>query len=319
MSVKNELTTLLNRYSKDYPSAWKLAEICREHRKGSGWADYCFLPTGAWAAIVDEFIDESSNRRIFGMTVTALATLGAWRYSQSIYDIHPELYKELISTDFTGKIPVKVLMKMPEWCVYIKTHDFCYDGITFDGFFASLQIFNKDSKPQTELLFTLKETDGCLVPISLPFEEGDDLVSSISKGFERSSDDPETVANWKEHQQIIKEITTPFINLLLYVCSDGVEYSTKERPVMPTSKKTRRYGERLYPAKGPRVWRLGQATGEALESFKERSSEIQDRKGVRPHIRRAHWHTFYAGRRDQEREVRVKWIPPTPIAMPVEE
>lgn len=104
----------------------------------------------------------------------------------------------------------------------------------------------------------------------------------------------------------------PLISLLLYVCSDGVEYRASNQPSNPAPKRTRRHGWRLFPAPHPRVWNLGDKTGEALESALS-ASKVQEgeRKAVRPHIRRAHWHTFYAGPRDaEEREVRVKWIPP---------
>ena len=35
----------------------------------------------------------------------------------------------------------------------------------------------------------------------------------------------------------------------------------------------------------------------------------------RPHIRRAHWHSFWVGKRDQPdaRSVTLKWLPPIPV------
>ena len=36
---------------------------------------------------------------------------------------------------------------------------------------------------------------------------------------------------------------------------------------------------------------------------------------MRPHYRRAHWHSFWRGPRSkpEEREITVKWIPPIPV------
>ena len=35
----------------------------------------------------------------------------------------------------------------------------------------------------------------------------------------------------------------------------------------------------------------------------------------RPHIRRAHWHSFWVGKKDQPdaRSVTLKWLPPIPV------
>ena len=38
----------------------------------------------------------------------------------------------------------------------------------------------------------------------------------------------------------------------------------------------------------------------------------------RPHIRRAHWHSFWVGKKDQPdaRSVTLKWLPPIPVNVP---
>jgi hypothetical protein len=34
---------------------------------------------------------------------------------------------------------------------------------------------------------------------------------------------------------------------------------------------------------------------------------------MRPHIRRAHWHTFRRGPRDGEQTRVIRWLPPIPV------
>lgn len=45
--------------------------------------------------------------------------------------------------------------------------------------------------------------------------------------------------------------------------------------------------------------------------LEEREAAASGRARPRPHIRRAHWHTFLAGADRMER--RLKWLPPIPV------
>ena len=55
---------------------------------------------------------------------------------------------------------------------------------------------------------------------------------------------------------------------------------------------------------------LGEEFGNAVRKYKEAvaSSSLAFKGTVRPHIRRAHWHTFLTGKGRVESE--IKWIPP---------
>lgn len=322
MKIEKKLTELLTKTTKQFPNAWAMAEALRVDGKDIAWDSFCFVPLAGWFHIVNKTSNIEENTASESVAANTLSILGAWRYSQSIYDINRELAKELIGTNFTGNIPTEVLYKIPEWCVYIKTYDYSFSGLLIEGFFAQIQNTIGVGKLQAkEIIFLLKEKDSDLtIPLSLPLGEGNNLtlIESIRLGYGRANGIDLDDNLWKERVKNLQEQVAPLLNLLLYVCSEGVEYQTVERPTMPKHKNTRRYGKRLYPAKAPRVWKLGQTTGNALSEARERSIGTE-RKGVRPHIRRAHWHTFYAGKRDQEREVRIKWIPPTPVAMPPEE
>ena len=119
---------------------------------------------------------------------------------------------------------------------------------------------------------------------------------------------------------------TQILSLLLYLCSatpdvagaDGARWNTS----MPRPTRTRRHGPRYFGSELPAVWGVGTRIGAALRSAYEREHGGDDDEAgigrhVRPHVRRAHWHTYVLGSRSdlaaQRRELR--WLPPIPIAV----
>ncbi|RMF85262.1 MAG: hypothetical protein D6736_17640, partial [Nitrospinota bacterium] len=89
-------------------------------------------------------------------------------------------------------------------------------------------------------------------------------------------------------------------------------------------------GLRFFPPDQPRVWETGWRMGAALRAAQGPASAedvtaapaaegegpvSKPRARPRPHIRRAHWHSFWRGPRQGPREVVVKWLPPIPVAV----
>jgi len=86
------------------------------------------------------------------------------------------------------------------------------------------------------------------------------------------------------------------------------------RPARPRPTKTRDSGWRYFPPENPTIWNVGSHLGAALRAAYERES--RDLGGThaspRPHIRRAHWHSYWTGpRKDPERRrLILKWLHP---------
>ena len=79
----------------------------------------------------------------------------------------------------------------------------------------------------------------------------------------------------------------------------------------PTIKRPRRRPETIFPPERPRFMPLGEEFGNLIRQYRgrEAASGHTIHGTVRPHIRRAHWHTFLMG---AGREKRIlKWLPPT--------
>jgi hypothetical protein len=124
----------------------------------------------------------------------------------------------------------------------------------------------------------------------------------------------------KGYYEAAREWLPRALSLALYLCSTAAEIAGPGRPANPTPVRTRRRGERLLPADGPRKWdvgvRLGAALRAAATAHEAQAAQRSSAEGrhVRPHVRRAHWHTYLCGSRDAPiRELR--WLPPIPVAV----
>lgn len=79
---------------------------------------------------------------------------------------------------------------------------------------------------------------------------------------------------------------------------------------VPEVVRRRRKPSTIFAPEKPRMMELGEHFGNAVRQYKEAvaSSSSAFRGTVRPHIRRAHWHTFLIGKGREGAE--VKWVPP---------
>jgi hypothetical protein len=77
----------------------------------------------------------------------------------------------------------------------------------------------------------------------------------------------------------------------------------------------------MRAANAPTVWDTGYAIGPALRAALERERTAPTADGThaspRPHIRRAHWHTYWTGphTEPERRKAALRWLPPIPVAV----
>lgn len=101
---------MLDQVGRDLPDIWaQHADWMAQARAEAPWPNWCYAPLAAAAPIFD--------RPLLAAKVTALA---AWRMTQGIYRVDPTLRDALVSTPLDGAIPFEVLLRMPEWCVYVE-------------------------------------------------------------------------------------------------------------------------------------------------------------------------------------------------------
>ena len=309
-------------YSRAYPNAWEQAEIFR-NAADADWPAWCYLPMGGWYSIicdqngVDRLTIESDLADLAPLTA-----MGAWRYTQGIYRFNSTLFDELSKTSDVGTLPADVLLRLPEWCVYVELPAGFMPGLDdLHGFFAYLE-HNMNTARQ-ELRFVLDQDGPLFSALTMHIGQW-----SVEDGVRRVKEETERLAGkevyTEEAVEGAAEIISKLLPILLYICSDEPEISGHtpgSRPHYPAYKKIKR-ALRLFPPDKPRVWRIGEEIGAAIERGRVVASGV-DRKGPRPHIRRAHWHGFWAGpikprsedEKQPERRFGYKWLPPIVVGV----
>jgi hypothetical protein len=107
----------------------------------------------------------------------------------------------------------------------------------------------------------------------------------------------------------LARVARPFVDVALYLCSTGADVVASTGVGKPR--------RAFAPAPGPRAWDVGYRVAALLTHH----GDTRDRKasgrrpGPRPHLRRAHWHTYIVGkgsRADPSLARRVlRWVHPT--------
>lgn len=282
--------------------------------------DWCIMPTLFPFMLLTDRYGE-----LFYLThMEELMTLGTtyiWRCSKGIYRFAPEIYEALTSQPITGNVPMDCLYHLPEWAVYIETPGLSYERHPMYGFIAHLDynLYSRDTDLQLALFLEGKAEPKML---AIPFGTGTVLdamarVDQVDDMF-MSPHHPNRYIGGREEY---KATLTVMLQLLLYLCSEEPDLPEIEHP-----QKRRTLSGRVRPPEEPRVWDVGVRISNIIRRV--RNGEVSHRSAndgepgshasPRPHVRSAHWHTYWTGPRDAkfpERKPIVKWIPPIPIGM----
>ena len=250
-----------------------------------------------------------------------MASMYIWRCSKGVYRFAPEIYDALIRQPLTGNLPQECLYHMPEWAVYIETPDLSYERKPMEGFIAHLD-YNLFSRG-VDLQFAIfrKGIDAPKM-IALPLGEGTlpdamDRVDKVDDMFAGDLKKTRYVGSRDEYRQTFSSM----LQLLLYLCSEEPDMPEIEHP-----QKHRRFSGGVRTPEAPRVWNVGVRVSAAIKRYNGKTAVVNQESGTvlgchaspRPHVRSAHWHTYWTGPRDAVFPLRkpvMRWIPPLPIGM----
>lgn len=260
------------------------------------------------------------------MDATTLAALAAWRKTRGVYTFDPDVYEEVCETSLDGKLPIDMLLRMPEWCIYLPTPDMNVLSTRIYGCFVHLEHNLSNGRAELRLLFDVGDDYQVVYPVTLHL--GDWTLHEALDRANKATADRESLKNVsglpdaQKIKQAFEVATRAVVNMVLFVCSQASDISGSHgRPSNPQPTKTRK-GMKVFAAQHTREWLVGARLGSALRkarSIREDAAVITGRRGPRPHIRRAHWHTYLTGPRtaDGQRlprtdlQAHLKWLHPT--------
>lgn len=300
-----------------------------------------FYPRPAWCYVDSHLIAASLVAKWALQPADAawymyqVAGLLAWRATKAIYRLHPSLLAELLDTPVDGPIPTEALLRLPVWCPYVELdlpYSYGCDGAPsrLFGVFAYLD-FTPLEVPTVPLLRLLLDvghgeptdfTDGYTPPICVTlalepgltvdeaFQRSDELVAQHFANMHQSApaEFPEEITNGElpaEFRALVRQC----LAVLLYLCADNIEVSTRPAPVPCRVLQGGR--TRLYEPPAPTLVRCGMHIGEQLRRAREEYVRRETPRGtVAPHVRAAHWHHFWRGPREGPRELVLRWLAP---------
>ncbi|MDD2162540.1 hypothetical protein N1078_18430 [Pseudomonas sp. MIL19] len=308
----------LKKVMKDYPAMSSWAKVMLQDKgkaNAPDWPNWCFLPMGGWAAMIDvSSVIAGGFEHLFDSSkgIGVLAALGTWRYSQGIYRFDPDLLSALTATELSGDLPCELFQRLPEWCVYVETPGLSWLESPLHGFWAHMEWdVNHQRK---ELRFVLNTEDGLIaqplhlgkwsvetaISKTMDFAGENDISSGLSELF--GLDLP--------LDNILAVELKPLIAILLYLCSEEPEIDPLRMPQASPTKTVFKKGKKgpyLFTPDKPRVLRVGDKAGRLLRI----AAQDQDSgRTVKSHLRRGHWHGFWTGPRSGQRRFVYHWIAP---------
>ncbi|WP_439444464.1 hypothetical protein ABWU93_11470 [Xanthomonas translucens pv. translucens] len=323
-----------------YPQAWGQVDHFRLQRGSTpdfDWPAWCYMPIAGGLACVDPHGIGTPTAVRRGVCLTALAT---WRMTQGIYRFDPALRDAVLATPLDGDIPDDHLEHLPEWCVYVDlaSAELEYDARPLHGAWLHLDYdIARDGGREFRVVFDCARdprqpyaADG-LECFGLP------LRGSIAESLEwlgnsaRATADAHGIELPAEVLQAMQDQAPHLQRMLalaLYLSADA-DITRRGEPAQPSNPTPTRSGAGRWimpAAAGPAEWDVGTRIGAALRAAYAREQAGGDAaptgRHVRPHVRRAHWHTIVSGprKRDdgvqidaQDRRRALRWLPPIPV------
>lgn len=293
---------------RKWPKAWQQVKLIRaEKGKTVNWHDWCYIPIAAGVAIATQ--GGPINEQCYDAKLSPAVIAAAWRVGQGVYRFDPTLYYTLLNQPLEGNLPCDVLKRLPEYCVYIETYNIDFCTIPVVGFWAHLE--SDPQNQRTELRFVFMCKDGRNMPIAIhlgdwPLEEGVRRAQ-----IEARKELPEDCVLYTDY---IGDLA-PLLQLVLYLCADNADMP----PVRHPASRARPSGMIDAP-KEPKVWIVGARIGAEIRKFRSKTIRSNENSygthtSPRPHLRAAHWHHFWTGPKNGDRNLILKWLPPIPVCM----
>lgn len=272
------------------------------------------MPMAAWYSIISAHHKTDRLPLNLIADVAQLSALGSWRYSQGVYRFDPDTFAALADTTVKGEIPSDVLLRLPEWCVYIEMpEDYRWFEKRLYGFWAHLE---QDTNTNRNELRFLLDTETELKPHILhigPWSTTEAIDRWFSEAKRQAGQAKVLIPVSSEigvSVEIIAKSINPLVSLVLYLCSEEPEIVDPKvpeaKPHYPRPKKVKS-GWRLFPPDKPKMWTVGEKTGTQL---RHANATEPSGRTVKPHLRRAHWHGFWRGPKTGERQFHYKWLSP---------
>lgn len=323
----------IRQMNRKYPNLWTdlrkaYADPARALRSGAegllmlkAVPEWCVMPTMFPFLVLTQRYGESYYMTHMDEMMT-LASTYIWRCSKGVYRFTTEVFESLTARPLTGDLPTDILYRMPEWAVYIETPGLTYERHPMEGFIAHLDynLFSRGVDLQFAMFLRGREQPKM---VALPLGSGSltDAMNRVDRTddlFMGHTEQRRYIGSRDEYRQTFSAM----LQLLLYLCSEEPDMPAIEHP-----RERRTLCGSVRAPEEPRVWDVGVRISHVIRGSRDKAlssakGETAAQGGMhaspRPHIRSAHWQTYWTGPRNAsfpERKPVLRWIPPIPICL----
>lgn len=270
---------------------------------------------------------------------------------KGIYRFDPSFFEEILQTDIET-ITAESVLRLPEWSCYVPfPRKLMVNDVPVHGLFIYADKDLRDDIPELRLTFIMgwdHNEDLQNIHLNCPYadlslyvhlqpqNEETSIYSVINLDIEDEDHNKEGLGiinaaklffhfdNEEQSRQTIRYLIQIGTSIAMVLCAHNIDV----RPLNPEAEfQVKRTGshanepnDHLSPAT-PRKWEVGERLGAAIRAWKTEMSDTSSedpeptgKKGLqkRPHLRRAHFHSFWIGpRKSEARKKILHWIPPT--------
>ena len=288
---------------------------------------------------VEEFVSWIENykpewreftQREYAMHMTDSVILHfMWSLTKGCFTPEHELTEHIIHSDPPKALPCAMLKQLPHWSQWIDAH-FAVDENSEGNVVRTLQM--------TGFWATYCMIEGrlnmCLSGLGLYYHPANPNadIARVSCMFELEQDQPldDTLINsvfivgklgnygiredhpdYKSVQAMVKLWARQAVNILIFVASQVDDiYKGGVKQIAPR-RKGKHY--RLSHVQQERHWSVGTAFLNPIREYEQSLSTMTTTQRRAAHIRRGHYHSFWRGPREGQRELFSKWLPPTVV------
>ncbi len=323
-----------------YPTAWSRFDEARAGRRAGLTQPTTWLTYGEVFSAYSRIFEDLGRSDVPIEVMADLYSFGTWRVTQGVYRFDAELLAALRDTPLDVSLPASLLTRLPEWAVYIETPGLTHIAKPIAGVVATLldapsglslmmtmlpenvvsidddldriQLHLTDMPLRERLALDVAATSDLQEQIAATLSAYENEGVSIPSDMKQEWSSKLAAALQADAIDTVLSGIVPFISLLLYLCSE--EPDLPERVELPKGTTTKR-GVRFFPPSQARIWPVGVRMGSALREARELYAEAGrgSRGNVRPHYRKAHWHKFWTGARNGERNLRIRWLMPVAV------
>ena len=286
--------------------------------QGCRGPQWCYLPLALVGAGLGESLAIDTNPALVSPAAILAAVAGAWVPGRIAVRFDDDLAAALMATPLESTIPIDAFQRLPAWGLYVD----CPLGRA-SGFFVSLdagrlEVPGREPMADIDELFIVVVKDRgaggarhALTTVRL--RAGTTLADSIADQ-ERQAAPVGSGSIETPEDQWAEEVGMPraaalgrILSLVLYLCSS--ESDTTKRSVPPAGARRRGMAAVTVVSAGFRM-------GAALRGVAGGGGSSDDLTGRRtaPHLRRAHWHSYWCGSEARgDRRLELRWVPPVPV------